>query len=244
MKKLIFFAVALLTAGSTMAQQMPIEGGQNLSYSYENAIQVTGKAERKVTPDEIYVRIVIKESELKLKKTVEQAEQAMIAALKKTGVDTEKNLTLDRMSSDYKNYFLRPGQARTSATYELKVGSAVELGKAYQALESAGISNMSVTKQTHSKIKEINSELRVEAMKDAQRIARDLVDAVGQKLGPAVFIADYGSSSGVVMMRSMDASYYVSENADAGQGYETPLQLSDLNLTYSVSVKFALDGIK
>ena len=233
---------ALLVAGSAMAQQMPLEGGKNASYDYENAVQVTGKAERKVTPDEIYVRIVIKESELKLKKTVEQMEQAMIAALKKSGVDTDKNLTIDRMSSDYKNYFLRPGQARTSATYELKVGSAVELGKAWQALEGAGISNMVVSRQTHSKLNEIQSEMRVEAMKNAQRVARDLVGAVGQKLGPAVFINDYGNVSGVTVMRSYVGA--AAEAASADDVYETPLQLSDLNLTYNVSVKFALDGVK
>ncbi len=195
MRKLLFFA-ALLTAVPAMAQQAPIEGGKNLSYHYENAIQVNGRAERKVAPDEIYVRIVIRESEMKQKKTVEQAEQAMIAALAKAGIDIDKNLTLDRMSSDYKNYFLRPGQARAEAIYELKVGSAQELGKAYQALESAGISNMSITRQTHSKIREIQHELRIEAMKDAQRIALDLVETLGQKLGPAVHIADYGNGGG------------------------------------------------
>jgi uncharacterized protein YggE len=241
MKKLIFLA-ALLVAGTAAAQQVPIEGGVNLSYSYENAVQVNGKAERKVTPDEIYVAILIREAELKGKKSVEKAESDMIAALKKLGVDTEKNLTLDRMSSDYKDYFLRYGQGRTSATYELKVSSAQELGRAYQALEEAGISNMRVTRQTHSKLREIQSELRIEAMKDAQRIATDLVGAVGQKLGPAVYIADYNSGGGVVMTRSMDTAYYAAEKIAPSQvDYETPLQLSDLNLTYNVSVKFALE---
>ncbi len=245
MKKLIFMAAALLAAGSAAAQQSPLTGGYNQSYGYENAIQVNGRSDRKVTPDEIYVRIVIKESELKLKKTVEQAEQAMIAALKNVGIDTEKNLTIDRMSSDYKNYFLRPGQARSSATYELKVGSAAELGKAFQAVEGAGISNMNITRQTHSRLREIQSEMRIEAMKDAQRMARDLTDAVGQKLGPAVYIADYGNGGGVVV-RAMSA-YTGAANKDAmasGTAYETPLELSDLDLTYSVSVKFALDGVK
>jgi uncharacterized protein YggE len=241
MKKLIFMA-ALLVAGSAAAQQAPIEGGVNLSYSYENAVQVTGRAERKVTPDEIYVRIVIRENELKSKKTVEQAEQDMIAALKNFAkIDTDKNLTLDRMSSDYKNYFLRPGQARASATYELKVGSAQELGLAYQALEQAGIANMNITRQTHSKLREIQSELRVEAMKDAKRMALDLMNAVGQKVGPAVYVSDYGAGGGVAYMRSMDMAAEVSFAGSAAPAYETPLQLSDLNLTYNVSVKFALE---
>lgn len=243
MKRLIIIAAALLVAGAANAQQNPVQGGVNLSNSYENAIQVTGNAQRKVTPDEIYVRIVINESEMKLKKSVEQTERAMIAALKRIGVDTDKNLTIDRMSSDYKNYFLRPGQVRTSVTYELKVASAAELGKAYQALEAEGISNMTVTRQSHSRIKEIQSEMRIEAMKNAQRIAQDLAGAVGQKLGPAVYINDYGNSGIVYYNVAMTRAESV-DSASASGGYVTPLELSDLDLNYNVSVKFALDGLK
>ncbi len=241
MKKIILLAAALFVAGNATAQQTPIEGGKNLSYSYENFIQVNGNAERKVVPDEIYVRIVINEQEMKLKKSVEQMEQAMIGALKSIGVDTDKNLTIDRMSSDYKDYFLRPDQARTTATYELKVGSAAELGKAYQVLEKEGISNLTVTRQTHSRIKEIRSEMRIEAMKNAQQTAQELLAAVGQKLGPAVWVND-GGYNGVMYKAVMARGVNYDAVAESAP-YETPLQLSDLELTYSVNVKFALQGV-
>lgn len=238
MKKLIFIALAVVAVAAS--GQAPVEGGVNSSYSYENAIQVNGVAERKVVPDEIYVRIVINEKEMKLNKSVEQMERAMITALKNGGVDTDKNLKIDQMSSDYKNYFLKPGQVRSSATYELKVSSAQELGRVYQTLEAEGISNMSVTRQTHSRLREIQGELRVEAMKNAREVAEQLAAAEGLKVGPAVYINDFGNQGGGVMYKMRSLAGDANRMPEA---YETPLQMDDLDLTYSVSVKFALDGV-
>lgn len=222
--------------------QSPVTGGVNLSYSYENAIQVNGRAERKVTPDEIYVRIVIDEKEMKVKKTVEQMERSMIAALKKQGVDTDKNLKIDQMSSGFKNVSFKGNQARTRAVYELKVGSAQQLGVAYQAMEDEGISNLSIVRQTHSKLREIQRELRVEAVGDARQSAQDLVGALGQKLGPAVYIQDYGAGGGVVYKSAMTRGAAYDESvSNAGVYQVTSLELSDMELSYQVSVKFALE---
>lgn len=244
MKKIILTAAVVCFTIGAMAQQEPVTGGINYSHSYENSIQVTGKSERKVVPDEIYVRIVINETELKLKKTVEQMEQDMIGSLRKLGIDTEKNLKIDQMSSGYKDYFMKTGRARTTAKYELKVTGAAQLGLVYQALEADGISNMSVVRQAHSQINKIRSEMRAEAMRDAQQVAEELVGAIGQKLGPAVYILDnsMGSWETLPMMNTRGA-VYMAKDASGGN-YETPLEFNDMNLNYTVSVKFALNGKK
>jgi uncharacterized protein YggE len=244
MRKLILAAAGamMFTLGAAAQQNSPVEGGVNSSYSYENSVQVTGRAERKVTPDEIYVRVVIDERELKLKKTVEQMEQGMIRSLKALGIDTDKDLKIDRMSSGYKDYFMKTGQARTTATYELKVAGAAQLGLVYQALEAEGISNMAVVRQAHSQMEKIRREMRAEAMRNAMETAAELVGAVGQKLGPAVYIFDNGMGAYDVMPMINTRAVKAYGVAEADAAYETPLNFNDMDLNYTVQVKFALSG--
>lgn len=241
MKKLILAAAAAMLTMNVMAQEA-VMAGVSQSNSYENSIQVTGKAEREVTPDEIYVRIVINESEMKLKKNVEQMEQEMIAMIKSLGIDTDKNLKIDNMSSGFKDYFLKKGQARTTSSYQLKVNSAAQLGLVYQGLESLGISNMTITKQSHSQIRQIQKEMRIEAIRNAKQIAEELTGAIGQKVGLAVNITDYNNDFYIPAPQTRGDAMYLKSTGGGGGGYETELEFNEMKLTYSVTVRFALDG--
>lgn len=233
-------AAAMFTVGA-MAQQGPVTAGINESYSYENCVQVTGKAEREVAPDEIYVSIVINEKDLKLKNTVEQMEKEMIRMLRSLDIDVDKDLKIDNMASGYQNYFLKKGTPRTSASYQLKLNSAAQMGMVFQGLESIGISNMSVTKLSNSRIKEIQSQMRVEAVTNARQIAQELAEALGQKIGRAVYIMDYNNDFYFPVARS--ENMLMAKAAGAADGmYETPVEFKDIKLTYNVTVKFALNG--
>lgn len=244
MKKMIMMAAmaAMFSAGAMAQGGDPIMAGNGTSYVYENFIQVTGKAEKLVVPDEIYVRIEINESEMKLKKSVETMEQDMIKMLRSLGIDTDKDLKIDNMSSNFKDYFLKKGQARTSAAYQLKVGSAAQLGQVYQGMESVGISNISITKLSHSRIKEFQREVRIEAIKDAKQIATELTGAIGQKIGRAVNIIDYNNDFYIPAPQARGDVMYAKAAGGANGFYETELDFNEIKLTYSVTVKFALDG--
>ena len=234
MKKIILSAAAamlVITAGAqTTSPVMP----------YENYIQVTGRAEKEIIPDEIYVSIVINESEMKQKQTVEKLEKNMIAMLKSLGVDTEKDLRIDNMSSGYQDYLFAKNTARTTAAYQLKVGSSQMLGRVYQGLESLGISNMNIVKLSHTKIKEYQDEVRGDAMKNAQHVARTLAEAVGQKAGRAIYIVDYNSDFTVPVAQTRSNMTYKSYAA-ADEMYETELDFRDIKLNYSLTVKFELE---
>ena len=243
MKKIILAAVAAMFSVGAMAQGGDaVAAASGRSYSYENFIQVTGKAEKMVVPDEIYVRIVINESEMKLKKNVEEMEQDMIRSLRSLGVDTEKDLKIDNMSSNFKDYFLKKGQARTSAAYQLKVNSAAMLGKVYQAMESVGISNLTITKLSHSKIKDFQKEVRIEAIRDAREVATELTGAIGQKIGRAVNIIDYNNDFYIPAPQARSDMMYAKAAGGAENFYETELDFNEIKLSYSVTVKFALVG--
>lgn len=206
---------------------------------YSNIIEVTGRAQKEIVPNEIYIRIVIDETALKQNESVEEMESDMIKSLKSLGIDTDENLKIGNMSSEYKDYFLKKNTARTSATYELKVDGIQQLGHVYQALESLGISNLSIVKLSHSDLKEYQNEMRIEAIKNAQEVAQALAEAIGQKAGRAVEITDYNNDIYVPgpMPR---ADMYMAKAAGANASYETELEFRSIKLTYTVEAKFEL----
>lgn len=206
---------------------------------YSNTIEVTGRAQKEIVPNEIYIRIVIDETALKQKQSVEKMEADMIKSLKSLGINTDENLKIGNMSSEYKDYFLKKNTARTSATYELKVDGVQQLGRVYQTLESLGISNLNIVKLSHSDLKEYQNEMRIEALKNAQEVAQTLASAVGQKAGRAVEITDYNNDIYVPgpMPR---ANMYMAKAAGANEPYDTELEFKNIKLTYTVQAKFAL----
>lgn len=236
MKKLLLLAAVLLLAAPGIRAQVINPN------AFENYISVTGKSEREVVPNEIYVRIVINENDTKGKVPVEQQQRRMIDALKKLGVDVEKQLQIGDLSSDMKSYVLRRNQVLTTKTYRLKLTSGEQTAAVFQALGELGISNMAVTKTTHSDLEGIKQELRVEAMKNAQNIARTLAEAVGQQAGKAIYIADNDNFfEGSVRM--LNANFAMAKSAGAADTAESEpvLEFQDLKLRYSVFVKFVLE---
>ena len=98
MKKWMILAAAVVLAAPVFAQTQE---------AFPSYIQVNGRSQMEVTPDEFYLSIVINERESKGKITVEIQQRQMIDALKKLGVDVEKQLKVANMSSDfYKNCLL------------------------------------------------------------------------------------------------------------------------------------------
>ena len=66
-------------------------------------IEVAGYADTLVTPNQIYIKIIISEKDSKDKVSVEEQENKMITSLKTININTEKDLT----TSDSKYYNIR-----------------------------------------------------------------------------------------------------------------------------------------
>lgn len=204
----------------------------------QGTIDVTGSVEREVTPDEIYVEIILDEKNEKMKVTIDKLEAEMIAQLKKIGVDIENDLSVSDMESQLKMRFVKRAKPRTAASYELKVKDADMLAKAFDVLQEVGISNMEVVRVDHSKIKEIEQEMRIGAIIDAKDRATSIAAAIGQEVGKAVRISDYNVGRPMadqVMLRS--ASYdQMSESGAQG----TSLDFMKMKLYYNISASFHL----
>ena len=205
--------------------------------AYPSYIQVYGRAEKEITPDEFYLQIVINERDSKGKISVESQQREMIAALKRAGVDVEKQLKVANLSSE----FFKKNTSVASAKYQLQLGSAAEVSKVWQALGDLGISDVSILKVSHSRIGEYKREVRLEAMRNAQQSAREMAEAVGQTIGRCFYIYDANNDvmplyyDNAVVMRS--AKLAVAEGAVE----EEPLDFKTLRLEYSVQAKFVLE---
>ena len=175
--------------------------------AFPSYIQVNGRAEKEIAPDEFYLQIIINERDSKGKISVESQQRDMIAALKRLGVNVEKQLKVANLSSE----FFKKNTSVATAKYQLQLGSAAEVSKVWQALDNLGISNVSILKVSHSKIDQYKEQVRVEAMQNAKQSAQTLAQAIGQSVGKCFYIYDSNNDvvpyyGNVFMARSMKAA--------------------------------------
>ena len=229
MKKLIAMAVVALMALPAAAQ---------MQEAYPSYIQVTGWAEKELTPDEFYLQIVINERDSKGKISVESQQRDMVAVLRKLGVDVEKQLKMANLSSE----FFKKNTSVAMAKYQLQLGSSGEVAKVWQALDDLGISNISILKVTHSQLDKYKQEVRLEAMRNAQKSAQEMAGAIGQTIGKCFYIYDSNSNvlpvmyDNAVLMRSAKAAADAESAAE-----EDPLEFKTIKLEYGVQAKFVLE---
>lgn len=230
MKKMMLVLAALVVvAASASAQQ---------TEAFPSYIEVTGVAEKEVAPNEIYLSITINERDSKGKISVDEQQREMLAALKKLGVKPDSQLKMVDLTSSY----FKRGNALAKAQYELKLGSAVEVGKVWRALDGLGISQVTVTKVSHTDLEKFKAETRTEAIRAARDNARALAEAIDQKAGKCFWIADYSSPVRTVYAAANLKSRAMVEEASFDAVVEEEgLEFQTINLQHRVQAKFVLE---
>ena len=227
MKKLLVTLLAVVFTLPLFAQQ------------HENYIQVNGLSEIEVTPNQIYLSITLDESDTKGRQAIELQRRQMVSTLKTLGIDTEKNLTMEDMSSSY----YKRGGSLSRANYQLLLSSSEQVLKVYDALAELGISDVNIVRVSHTDIEQLKSKCRKEAMINAKTVATELAEAVGQTIGACVYI--YDANRGVsptyyndrVMMRT------VAKTAnEVATPEEEVVEFKKIKLNYSVSAKFIINA--
>ena len=227
MKKLMIAAAALLLSAHLFAQEK--------NFIDQPYLEVNGRAEMEVAPDEIYVRITINEQDSKGKVTVLQQEKDMVRRLKDLGIDVEKKLVVQDMSSD----LFKRKDVSTSKTYQLEVNSATQLAHVFQALQAVGISDASIERTDVSNMDELRQQVRAAAAKDAQQNAQVLASALGQKAGKALFVQDYSYSARPYANIMMAKSAVMDMAAEATAA--PTLEFEKIKIEHSVMVRFVLE---
>ena len=153
-------------------------------------IEVNGSADTAITPNEIYIKIIISERDTRDKVSLEDLEVKMVDALKALGINTEKDLTTNDVASNFKYYFLKGKDVLKTKQYILKVNDAVTVTKVIGQLEDLGISNTSIDRVDYSEIESIKNLVRIKAVENAKARALALTHPLNQSVGTAIYISD------------------------------------------------------
>ena len=156
-------------------------------------IETSAKVDTLVIPDRIYLNISITEKDTKGKISVEELETKMNEKLKSLGIVTEKQLTLNDLSSNYKKYFLKQQDILKNKNYTLLVYNAKIAGKVIIALEEIEISNVNLEKTEYSKAEEMILTLKSQAILKAKNQAISMTKPLNQKVGSAIYISDFSN---------------------------------------------------
>lgn len=236
--KHLLFVLTILISTTVLGQQ----GEKN--FIDQNYIEVAGNAIMEVTPDEIYLKILINEKEIK-GKTLIDIENSMIAKLKEIGVETTKDLSIIDYSSNFKNYWISKSDIILIKEYQLLVRDARLAGTVFQEFQELGISNISVDRIEHSKIQEYKKEVKINAIKAAQEKANSLAVAINQTIGRAIFIQEIDnntlnystghlSKTAGIMIRGANSITSINNS------YQPEIDFEKIKLDYSVMVRFEL----
>jgi hypothetical protein len=114
----------------------------------------------------------------------------MVNFLKSLGINPQKDLATNDLSSNFKFYLLKGKDVLKTKQYILKVGEATTATKVFVKLEEFGISNVSIDRVEHSDLENIKNSMRVKAVENAKTRALALTKPLNQVVGPALNIID------------------------------------------------------
>lgn len=235
MKTLSLFTILFLASFNTFSQEKNF-----IDHPY---IEITAKSDTLVVPDNIYITIILNESESKNKKSTEELEITLEQTLNKLNINTQKDLSLLDYNSDFKKYFLKGQNILKIKNYSLLVHDAVTAGKVLAELENVGISNVEIAKTEYSKAEELIENLKSSAILKAKKYANKLVNPIGQKAGKAIFISD-NSATVLSQLQGQVAGVQIRGAASLYGNRATEPILVDfqkLKFESQVSVRFTLE---
>jgi uncharacterized protein YggE len=214
---------------------------QTKSFIDQPYIEVAGAADTLVTPDRIFVKIILSEKDTRDRLSVEELENKMIAALNNLSINIEEDLVLSDMLSAYKIYLLKQKDIIKTKEYTLKVSNASLLSKVFVSLENIGISNVSIEKTELTAKEQIENICRSRAIENAKNKAISYTKSLNQTVGNAIFIADSEISLANQLMGRIPGVQIRGAISFGNNSYEPPkIELKKILVSASVQVKFIL----
>lgn len=231
MKKIIFALMVLVPL------QVYAQNGEK-NFIDQNYIEVTGKSEMEISPDMIYLQIILNEKDTKNKIPVMELESKMIEKLKQIGIDITKDLLIKDISSNFKKYLLAQNEVLLSKEYQLLVHDGKTASQVFLELEKIGISNVSVDRVDHSNIVQLRKDVKVSAIKAAKEKAELLTSAIGQSIGKALFIQEIEPRIYDARNENMVIRGYKSNSGDLSMPLD--FDFEKIKIEYSIMCRFEL----
>jgi uncharacterized protein len=205
----------------------------------QNYIEVTGKAEMEIVPDDIYIGIVINEKDFK-GKMLSDIEKSMYEKLKELNIDILNDLAIKDLISNFQYYWFIKADPRLVKEYHLLVHDAKTAGRVFIELQKLGISNASINRIENSKIMDYRREVKIAAIKAAQDKAKELTLAINQDIGRAIYIQEIenrnlsGANSNIAIRGYSQQPVYGANMAGPD------IEFEKIKIEYNMLVRFDL----
>ena len=209
-------------------------------------IEVTGTVIKEVIPDEIYIRIIIREKYInRTKVSIEEQEEKLKIVVKSIGIDLI-NLCLSEASSDYVKIRWQKKDVLTNKEYILRVSNATTVGQVFFELEKLDITEAIISKVNHTEMDILEKEVKIQAIKAAKDKADYLLTAIGEQTGKPLIIREDKFSSNQ-MNYHLPIPQLLSNNSTYNEGgakmktdENNEIQFKKINIHTSIYVKFSI----
>jgi len=203
-------------------------------------IEISGRAERKVEPNLIYLTIELKEYR-KDKEIIqiEKLENNLLTALGEIGIDKENLTVFGTKGNLTKMKRLDPNLLITKR-YILKITDFKLFGPLLDRFGDLNISSVYVKEVTHKDIETFKMETQVQAIKNAEIKARELLKGLNKNLGDVISVREtLNEYLSPAEKRALAYSVSTTKGGDKVLS-TTDLAFEPLTLTYQIFVKFEI----
>ncbi len=202
-------------------------------------VEVNGFAEMEVVPDEIYIQFQIKEYEKDRElRTIDMQEKELNTALQAAGLNmTEINV------SDFESNYVRVEwgrkEYRQEKKYFFKVKTLQETAKIFEVFENLEMRNAYITRVDHSMRKTYENDMRIAATKNAKTRANEMLLAIDQKVGKALFVREMNTAvpSSANTVYASDRNEYEMSSFKGG----AIVQYQKIKISASVHARFVIE---
>lgn len=196
-------------------------------------VEVTGKSERFVIPDQIYLTVELRKEKVD---DFKKLEKKTMSALKKAGVSDDK-ITMANAEGDNVSVWFKKG-FETRKNLWVEVSTAQMVNEVMMALHDIGVHGVRIAQVDYSQKEALQDELRVEAMKDAKRKSELMLGAVDAEIGKPLMVRENQWGSGPLPAPRL-ASHVMMADAEVSKK-EAEVSFKKLNYKSEIFVRFEI----
>lgn len=228
MKKLFILAALCICTYGVFAQNVDLR----------RRIEVTGIAEKEVTPDIINVSISLQEYlDGKKKITIDQLENQLESAVKDAGIPKE-DFTISNVSAWNNTYQKKKNpDFLAGKQYSIKFRDLNKFNQVLSKVDPKGIQSTNIDSYDYSKMADLKRDLKIKALLDAKEKAGYLLSSINEKVGRPISITD-SETSNFPSPRPMYKM--MSVNATANVPADSDIDVKTIKLNFQVQAVFEI----
>lgn len=209
------------------------------SVDMRKKIEVSGSAEMKIIPDEIFLGITLREYKEGNKKIgINQLEQELVKAIEIINID-KSNLRVANIGSYDWNSRRKKNDLMAVKKFQLKVDKVNKVNELFEKLDSKGITNVTIDNYGHSEIAKFRKQVKISAIQAAKEKAKFLLDTIGENLGGVLQVNEVDNGD-FILPRGRLSNTAVVHRAAPSYDYKSELEFMTMNIRYEISAIFEI----